>query len=107
MVRGPGSALADARLSGTTAELTHSPVAINPGEIAVPLLLRFRAHDGVAQPGALAGGVIDVLADRAGEQLHPRSVRKALLAIGLQRYRVIVMLRQHVRQAHRILHRLA
>src|SRR5262245_9367710 len=51
--------------------------------------------------------MIDVLTDGAGEQLHPRSARKALRAIVLQRGRTIVrMLRQHVRQTHRVLHRL-
>jgi hypothetical protein len=53
-------------LAMTASALPPQPrPAINPREIAVPLLLRFRAHDGVAEVGVLAGGMIDVLADRA------------------------------------------
>src|SRR6266700_5705052 len=82
--------------------------AIEPGEIAVVILRGLRAHDGVAQPCVLAGGVVDVLADRARHQLHARGARKAVHPVTLQRGRAIVrMLRQHVRQADRILHRLA
>jgi hypothetical protein len=39
--------------------------AIEPGEIAVIILGTLRAHDGVADAGVFACGVIDVLADGA------------------------------------------
>ncbi len=51
--------------------------------------------------------MIDVLADGAGQQLHPRGARKALRAVALQRHGIIIILPEHVRQAHRVLHRLA
>ena len=51
--------------------------------------------------------MIDVLADGAGQHLHPRGARKTLRAIVLQRDGVVLILRQHVRQAHRVFHRLA
>ena len=89
------------------ASATQPRPAIEPREIAAPLLLRLRAHDGVAQAGVLAVGMIDVLADRARQHLHSCGARKALRAIGFERRRVIIVLRQHVRQADRVLHRLA
>jgi len=59
-------------------------------------------------PGVISGRMIDVLADGAGQQLHPRGAREALRPIILQRSRVVIgILRQHMRQAHRVLHRLA
>ena len=94
--------------SAASAWLTPQPrPAIQPRKRVVPFLRRLRAHDGVAQPGVLAVGMIDVLADRARHHLHPRGAGKALRPVGLQRRGKIIMLRQHVRQAHRVLHRLA
>ena len=55
--------------AGTTQYLDlprQSRPAIEPGEIAVVILRRFRAHDGVADAGVFARGMIDVLADGAG-----------------------------------------
>ena len=47
--------------------LTPQPrPAVEPGEIVIIIFRRFRAHDGVADAGVFAGGVIDVLADGAG-----------------------------------------
>ena len=68
-------------------QLPQPRAAIQPGQIAILILRRLRAHDGVADAGVLAGGVIDVLADGARQQLHPRGARKALRAIVLQRGR--------------------
>ena len=85
--------------------LTPQPrPAVEPGEIVIIIFRRFRAHDGVADAGVFAGGVIDVLADGAGQQLHPRGAREALRAVLLQRGSVIVGIgAKHVRQAHRVL----
>src|SRR5262249_31801310 len=93
--------------SGRTAGLTQTRTAIEPREVAIPFFRRLRAHDGVAQAGLLACGMIDVLADRARHELDPRGAWKALRAIALQRRRLVVMRTEHVREAHRILHRLA
>src|SRR5882762_3575738 len=79
--------------AGTTREFCLVPQprpAIEPRQIAVIILRILRAHDGVAEAGVFAGGVIDVLADGAGHQLHPRGAGKTLLAVVLQRGRVIV-----------------
>src|SRR4029077_616933 len=87
---------------------SQSRSAVEPGKILVPVLRRFCAHDGVAKAGVFAGGMIDVLADRAREQLHASGARKTLLAIVFQRGRVIAgMAAQHMRQADRVFHRLA
>src|SRR5690348_9411150 len=94
-------------LLAMTAELAQPRPAIEPREIAVPFLLRLGAHDGVAEAGVVAGGVIDVLADGAGQKLHAGGARKALGAIGCKRSRVILMRGQHMRQADGVLHRLA
>jgi hypothetical protein len=40
--------------------------AIQPRQVAIIIFRRFRAHDGVAQPGMFAGRMVDVLADGAG-----------------------------------------
>src|SRR5712691_7327364 len=59
--------------AGTTLEflaLSAQPrAAIQPRQIAVIILRRLRAHDGVAEAGVLACGMIDVFADRARQQL--------------------------------------
>ena len=52
-----------------------------------------------------AGGVIDVLADGAGQKLHARGARKALRAIMLERCGVIVVCPEHMRQADRVFQR--
>ena len=77
----------------------QSRAAIEPGEVAEIVLRCLGTHDGVAEAGVFAGGVIDVLADGAGEQLHPGSAWKALGAIGFERGYVVFMRRQHMRQA--------
>src|SRR6266446_7706121 len=64
--------------------------AIEPGEIVIIVLRRLRAHDGIADAGVFACGVIDVLADQAGLQLHPRGAGKALRAVFFQRRGVVI-----------------
>ena len=79
---------------------------VEPGEIAIIVFRCLRAHDGVAYARVFARGVIDVLADGAGQQLHARGARKALQTITIERACVIVgVCPQHVRQAHRVLQR--
>src|SRR5712691_4125840 len=46
--------------------LTQPRPAIEPRQIAVVILRRLRAHDGVAEAGVFARGVVDVLTDGAG-----------------------------------------
>ena len=75
-------------------------------QIVVIILRRLRAHDGVAEAGVFAVGMVDVLADGAGLQLDARGALEALRQVVLQRGGVIVrIVRQHVRQAHRVLQR--
>ena len=63
----------------------ESRPAIEPRQIVVIILRRFRGHDGVAETGVFAGGVIDVLANQAGLQLDARGAREALRAVTWQR----------------------
>src|SRR6266852_2775282 len=107
--RGPstyGSLLSQGRRWNSGSLPREPRAAIQPRQIAVIILRRLRAHDGVTEAGVLAGRMIDVFADRPRQQLHARGARETLRAVALQRGRVIIMLRQHMRQADRVLHRL-
>jgi len=68
VARGP-STYGSRLKAGTTEGLCLTPQprsAIEPGEIAIIIFRRLRAHDRITEAGVLACGMIDVLADGAG-----------------------------------------